>query len=254
MDTVYIGIDPTGGRRPINYVVLDGELHLLTRGLGKLEKVVEAVCAYPAAVVAVDAPQGLSAGLLASRARRRRHGLEADSTNWAGYKVSEYELRRRGMQVYNTPAEVEAAPAWMQLGFRLYAELKAAGFVQYPPAARRCVLEVYPYACYTVLLGHLPLRKDSLEGRMQRQLLLLQEGIDVPDPMRAFEEITRHHLLEGNLYLPTLLTHDELDALVSAYTAYLAVRRPDSVTLVGDPAEGQIVLPVPPGELKEIYR
>jgi len=99
-----------------------------------------------------------------------------------------------------------------------------------------------------------PMRKDSLEGRMQRQLLLFREGVEIPDPMDAFEEITRHHLLEGSLTLPRLFTHDELDALVSAYTAYVAARHPGRVTLVGDPEEGQIVVPVTPADFKEVYR
>jgi hypothetical protein len=41
---------------------------------------------------------------------------------------------------------------------------------------------------------------------------------------------------------------------VAAYTAYLAARHPERVTLVGDPDEGQITLPVAPAEFKERYR
>jgi predicted nuclease with RNAse H fold len=256
MDTVYIGIDPTAGRRPMNYAILDGDLRLVARGLGKLEKVLDRVREYPAAVVAVDAPQSLNTGLMASAARRQNYGLPLDNTTWADYKVCEYELRQRGIRLYNTPGEIEAAPKWMQIGFELYGALRAEGFQIYPPGADapRQMLEVHPHASYTVLLGHIPLRKDSLEGRMQRQLLLFQEGVEVPDPMDAFEEITRHHLLEGALTLPGLFTHDELDALVSAYTAYLAARHPERVTLVGDPEEGQIVVPVAPDEFREVYR
>jgi predicted nuclease with RNAse H fold len=256
MDTVYIGIDPTAGRRPIDYAILDGDLHLLTRGLGRLDKVLDVVRGYPAAVVAIDAPQSLNAGLMASEARRQKYGLPADTRTWAEYKVCEYELRQRGIRLYNTPGEVEAAPKWMRLGFELYNALRAEGFQLYKPNADapRQMLEVHPHACYTVLLGHVPMRKDSLEGRMQRQLLLFQEGVEIPDPMDAFEEITRHHLLEGTLVLPGLFTHDELDALVSAYTAYVAARHPERVTLVGDPDEGQIVVPVTTADFKEVYR
>jgi len=256
MDTVYIGIDPTAGRRPMDYTILDGDLKLVTRGLGKLDKVLEVARQYPAAVVAVDAPQSPNTGLMATAARRKNYGLPANTTTWADYKVGEYELRQRGIRLYNTPGEAEAAPKWMQLGFELYESLKADGFQIYRPRADapRQVLEVHPHASYTVLLGHVPMRKDSLEGRLQRQLLLFQEGVDLPDPMDAFEEITRHHLLEGTLTLPGLLTHDELDALVSAYTAYLAVRHPERITAVGDPDEGQIVVPVAPENFKEVYR
>ncbi len=256
MNPVYIGLDPTAGRRPINYAILDGGLKLLTRGLGKLDKVLEVIRNFPSAVVAVDAPQSPNAGLMAEAARRANYGLPPDSATWANFKVGEYELRRRGIRLYNTPGEAEAAPAWMKLGFQLYAALKEQGYVIYQPGetAEKQMLEVHPHACYTVLLGRVPMKKDSLEGRLQRQLVLYREEIDVPDAMGAVEEITRHHLLQGTLTLPGLFTHDELDALVSAYTAYLAARHPERVTGVGDAVEGQIVAPVSPGEFKEMYR
>ena len=255
MDMVYIGIDPTAGRRPINYAILNDDLDLVARGLGKLDKVLEVVRSYSSAVVAIDAPQSPNAGLMASPARRESYGLPAQSAKWANFKVCEYELRRRGIKLYNTPGEVEAAPKWMQLGFGLYEKLRAEGYQLYQagsPAPKQ-YLEVHPHATYTVLLNRLPLRKDSLEGRMQRQLMLYREKIDAPDPMDVLEEITRHHLLEGDLSLPQLYTHDELDALSSAYTAYLAFRHPERVTCVGDPAEGQIILPVAPADLKDTY-
>lgn len=256
MDTVYIGIDPTAGRRPMDYAILDGELHLVARGLGKLDKVLDVVRAYSSAVVAVDAPQSPNAGLMATEARRKNYGLPANTITWADYKVGEYELRQRGIRLYNTPGEAEAAPKWMQLGFELYATLRVEGYQFYQPQtdAPRQMLEVHPHASYTVLLGHVPMRKDSLEGRLQRQLLLFREGVEIHDPMDILEEMTRHHLLEGTLALPGLFTHDELDALVSAYTAYLAARHPDRVTLVGDPDEGQIVIPVAASDFKEVYR
>jgi predicted nuclease with RNAse H fold len=256
MNTVYIGIDPTAGRRPMDYAILDGELHLVARGLGKLDKVLDVVRAYSSAVVGVDAPQSPNAGLMATEARRKNYGLPANTITWADYKVGEYELRQRGIRLYNTPGEAEAAPKWMQLGFELYATLRAEGYQFYQPQteAPRQMLEVHPHASYTVLLGHVPMRKDSLEGRLQRQLLLFREGVEIHDPMDILEEMTRHHLLEGTLTLPGLFTHDELDALVSAYTAYLAARHPDRVTLVGDPDEGQIVIPVAASEFKEVYR
>jgi predicted nuclease with RNAse H fold len=258
MDTVYIGIDPTAGRRPMDYAILDRDLHLIERGLGKLEKVLDVVKAYPSAMVAVDAPQSPNSGLMATETRRKDYGLPIHTATWTDYKVCEYELRKRGIRLYHTPGEAAAAPKWMQLGFSLYAALRAEGYQMLRPNAdashSRWMLEVHPHASYTVLLGHVPLRKDSLEGRLQRQLLLYREGLNIPDPMDAFEEITRHHLLEGTLTLPGLFTHDELDALVSAYTAFIAARHPESITFVGDATEGQIVVPVSPQAFKEIYR
>jgi hypothetical protein len=57
-------------------------------------------------------------------------------------------------------------------------------------------------------------------------------------------------LLAGQPALPGLRTHDELDALV---TAFLAGTNPDAVTLLGDQGEGQIVVPVARSDLKPMY-
>jgi predicted RNase H-like nuclease len=143
----------------------------------------------------------------------------------------------------------------MQMGFQLYAGLRQAGYEPYQPGspAARQFIEVHPHACFSVLLGHLPLQKNLLEGRLQRQLVLYRAGVGVPDPMAALEELTAHHLLAGNLELPGLLSHDALDALAAAYTAQQAATAPEMVTLVGDAGEGQIVLPVMPGALKDVY-
>lgn len=251
---VYIGIDPTAGRRPLNYAVLDAELRP-AHGAGTQVEVLSAVLEHPAAVVAVDAPQSPNGGLMASAGYRATLAPVPARGRWAGYKVCEYQLKRRGIGLYSTPTDPAAAPIWMQAGFALYAALCAAGYETYKPEswAERQVLEVHPHACFTVLLGRLPLSKLTLEGRMQRQLVLYRAGVDVADPMDSLEELTPGHLLEGRLNLPGLLDHDALDALVAAYTAYLAAEQPHRVTLVGDPAEGQIVVPVGAGELKEQY-
>ncbi len=255
MDPVFIGIDPTAGRPPMSFAVLNDELDLLQRGAGDLDALLEVVRSQASAVVAVDAPQSPNAGLMKQPARRQSYGLPPKSARWANFKVCEYELRRRGIKLHNTPGEIEAAPKWMQLGFKLYAALRAEGYQPYRPgsATPKQYLEVHPHATFAVLLGHLPLRKDSLEGRMQRQLILYREKVDVPDPLQVLEEITGHHLLEGHLTLPALYTHDELDALASAYTAHLALRQPEQVTCVGDGAEGEIVLPVSMTDFKEKY-
>ena len=124
-----------------------------------------------------------------------------------------------------------------------------------PPLPRRVPprqsLEVYPHACYAGLVGHLPLPKHTLEGRLQRQLVLYECRLNIPDPMSLFEEITRHRLLQGILPLENLYSPDELDALVAAYTAWLAGTNAEQVSLLGDPEEGYMVLPV--AELKNRY-
>ena len=61
--------------------------------------------------------------------------------------------------------------------------------------------------------------------------------------MRVFEEITRYRLLQGILPLDNLYSAGELDALVAAFTAWVAATSPEGVTVLGAPEEGQIVLP-----------
>jgi predicted RNase H-like nuclease len=90
-----------------------------------------------------------------------------------------------------------------------------------------------------------------LEGRLQRQLVLYLEGLDLANPMHALEEITRHNLLMGHLPLERLRGHEELDALMAAYIAYLAATQPERVQQVGDPQEG--LISVPAAGLKDFY-
>jgi len=93
--------------------------------------------------------------------------------------------------------------------------------------------------------------KPSLEGKIQRQLLLYEKGVRLKDPMDFFEEITRHKMLKGVWPLELLYQPEQLDALVAAYIAWLAIHKPETITTVGNPKEGVIVLPVE--HLKEKY-
>lgn len=250
-ERVYVGIDPTGGRRPLTYAVLDTGLHVLESGDTDLKGVLKKVSDYPAALCAVDAPSAPGMGLMADPDYRESMGLQPKSPRYKTYRVSEYELRRRNIGLYRTPQKVRGAPGWMKLGWKLFNSLEKAEYVRHPQTGPRRVFEVHPHACYTVLLGVRPFKKDSLEGRVQRQLLLYEEGLDVTDPMHFFEEWTRHRLLTSQISLDDLYDHDRLDALVAAYTAYLLAEEPERTTSVGDPREGTIV--VPTGALKDNY-
>jgi hypothetical protein len=94
-----------------------------------------------------------------------------------------------------------------------------------------------------VLLGRLPLARETLEGRIQRQLALLRERVALRDPMDALEELTAHHILSGRLALEGIRSPDELDALLAAFTAWRAFLYPENVTWLGNEADGWICLP-----------
>ncbi len=263
--TTFIGIDPTAGGKPFTFAALDAERRLLALDGCELDEVLAFVGGQEAATVAVNAPSAPNLGLVKKK-------LEAQSLTpgygspKAGYhiprgvdmRLAEYELRQRGILLSSTPGRAESCPEWMQLGFILYRKLAGMGFQPYPAdrvgAAQNAShqwLETHPHAAFCALIGQPPLSKPSLEGRLQRQLALYELGVGIKDPMDFFEEITRHRLVKGILPLEVIYTPEQLDALVAAYTAYVAANKPEEILFIGEKEEGRIVLPV--GELKGRY-
>lgn len=250
--TTFIGIDPTAGQRPFAYAALDHELHLLALGHGSLDDVLAFAAGQRQAYVAVSAPRRPNQGLLAQEEFRLRLSPSPRPGRWTDFRLVEYQLRQHNLSIPQTCGRESDCPNWMQVGFHLYRRLEGLGYAGFPCPDEMCqMLEVYPHACYAALLGVTPFPKITLEGRIQRQLSLHEQKLRVPDPMRIFEEITRHRLLNGVLPLDDLYSPDELDALVAAYTAWLAALHPERTLLLGDPGEGQIVLPA--AELKPRY-
>lgn len=253
-EPVYLGIHPSSGTKPFHFAALNDQLRIVASYQGDIQGVLAFAAGLQSGVAAVDSPAVLSRSSMGRPDLRERFGLPSDSRTWARWKLGEYELRRRNIRLYRTPTENRLAPAWMRQGMQLHARLSKLGFTA-PGAdgdsAERTVLEVIPHACYTTLLRRRPFAKQSLEGRMQRQLVLHLEGVDLPNPLEALEEITRHHLLSGQLPLADLLSHQALDAMMAAFTAYLSANHPERTLRLGEPDEGLITLPVP--ELLDRY-
>lgn len=251
---IFIGIDPTAGRRPFSLAAIDDDLRVVAVEATDRAGCLDFVGRWPNAVVAVDAPQSPNRGLMRRADVRRSFGLSPRGKTFSDWKVCEYELRRRNLRLYHTPSKAAEAPAWMRAGFELYRDLRQADYAFFRAGSEspgRALIEVHPHACYGALLGHRPLPKANLEGRLQRQMVLYVEGLDVANPVHVLEEISRHHLLTGDLPLEGLYDHDVLDALIGAYTAFLVHQRPGRVCQIGDPDEGLITLPV--AALKDFY-
>jgi Protein of unknown function (DUF429) len=243
-NSTFIGIDPTAGEKPFVYAALDHDRQLLALGHGTIDDVMAFAAGQRQAVVAVCAPRRPNQGVMSRPEIRQDLTPPPTPGRWTNFRLSDYMLRQHNLSIPQTPAIEDDAPNWMRNGFALFHRLETIGYRTYPETgAERQDLEVYPYACYAVLLGILPFPKHTLEGRLQRQLALFERDVDVPDAMRFFEEITRHRLLNGVLPLETLFSAGELDALIAAYTAWLATLHSDQVTILGDPHEGQVVLP-----------
>jgi predicted nuclease with RNAse H fold len=170
-------------------------------------------------VVAVDAPSAPSRGL-----RAQSKTDEAPKTG----RQCDYELRRRGIPLYEVPLERASAAPWMKVGFEIYSILFGLGY-RLPTVAGPIgsVIEVFPHASFVTLLGGVPARKSTVQGREQRLALLRQRGLVWGDRT----------------------DHDSLDALVAAFTGMMFLE--GRACAVGHPDEALIWLPVQ--QLKEHY-
>ena len=246
----YVGVDPTAGRHPFTFAALDHDRKLVALAAGNFDDVLAFLNEYQAVTVAVNAPPRPNLGLV--RKNLETQNMAPGQLRGSDMRQAESELRERGLLVSPTPSRINTCPAWMQMGFDLYHRIDQAGFNQYPAEnASRQWLETHPQAAFCTLLGKLPLPKPTLEGRLQRQIALYEQGVGIKDPMEFFEEITRHKLLHGVLPMELVYAAEELDTLMAAYMAFYVTNCPQEMMLIGDKAEGQIALPV--AHLKERY-
>ncbi len=242
-ERVFVGINTTGGSKPFVYAALDAHGALLAQGADEMDALLAFLLNQQQAIVAVNAPSSVNLGLVKAR-------MQADLTGdvrlrGVDLRLAEYILRQHGIQVGKTASRPDLCPAWMRLGFTFYQKLKEHGFAAFPaPESPRQWLETHPHATYTTLLGRQPLSRASLEGRLQRQLVLYEQGLRLRDPMDFFEEVTRFRILQGELPFEMIYPAEMLDALAAASVAWIAGTQPGRLSAVGDAAEGQIYLPV----------
>jgi len=246
----YIGIDPTAGRGMLAYAAMDSSGHLLARTQDNLENLLAFLGGQSRAVVAINAAHRPSLGLLTQPDVRQRFSPPPNAA-WSRCRVVEYQLHLHGIDTPRTPPTEAEASAPTRLGFELYRRLAFLGYHAFGGEAPLQWLEVSANTCFWVWAGKKPLPRNIIEGRLQRQLILYETRLRIPDPMDFFEEITRFRLRQGILPVDNIYRPPTLDALAAALTAWMAAERPDEVHWLGDPQEGVIALPVK--ELKEKY-
>ena len=241
-DSAFIGITPTTGHRSFTYAALDRDLNLVALADGEVDDVTAFIAGQNSVTVAVNSPAGVSRGLVREMTKKKM--LTPNQIRRVELRLAEYELRERGITVTKTPATVELCPAWMQAGFELYRKLGKMGFQKHPEIdSTNQILETNPHACYCVMAGQVPLARLSLEGRLQRQIILYEQGLRIKDPMDFFEEITRYKLAKGIWPLDLLYLPDQLDSLAAAFTAWMTLHKKENISMLGDPKEGMVVLP-----------
>jgi hypothetical protein len=246
----YIGINLTGNN--FTYAALDSNLRLLTLDGGNLDSVLTFIGGQASVFLAINAPEKPNLGRV--RALLEAEDLRTGSSPLRGVdmRMAEYELRARGIKVAATPSIPDHCPAWMRAGFTLYKKLREMGFETHPAKdATHQVLETHPQAGFIVIAEGNLLPASALEGRLQRQTILYDAGLDIRDPMSFFEEITRFKLKQGILPLDQIYDTKEQNTLLAAYTAWLAAEKPNDTISLGDEKEGKVYLPVP--KLKSKY-
>ena len=112
----------------------------------------------------------------------------------------------------------------MQAGFKPYSTKNGS----------KQFVETNAQECFRELIGKKPLPRRTLEGRLQRSAVLYEQGLLITDPVDVFEEITRYKLVQGILPLEDIYSSKELDAIVVAYVAWLAINRPGQIALQGE--------------------
>ena len=241
----YIGVDPAPGKKSIHYAALGAELEILSLGSGDLNALRTFLSGHQAAVVAVHGPNQPNHQILTDAGRREQYLIPLGVGRPGNMRVAEHHLRKHDLPCYQTPDKVDSAPVWMQTSFKLWDCLKKMDYQpathgsQYPHQS----LEVIPELGYRAWLSGTILPAASLHGRMQRQLILYELGLHIPDPMEFFEEITRYRLLQGALPQDPVYSAATLSALAAAFLAWQSHNQPEKLTTHGLPQEGQITLP-----------
>ena len=250
--TLFIGVDPSGGRQSFTWAAFDQNSRLVALNAGEMDDILSFISGQPGAVLAVNAASTPSKGLVRQGDVRQNLPPLHVSGRTLDMRMAEHILRQHGINVSMTPARQELCSNWVQIGFEFYRRITALGFQTFPaPQATYQWLETNAHASFCTILGQNPLPRISLEGRLQRQLALYEQGLNIRDPMDFFEEITRHKLLKGVLPVQQIYAPEELDALSAAYVAFAASHHPEKIFKIGSPEEGQIILPV--AQLKAKY-
>ena len=241
---LYIGIDCQANHRPFSYVALGSDCRPVAMGQGRQAEVMAYLAGQHAAWVGLTAPLRPPAGVMRREETRQNLVPTPAPGQWMDARQCEYELFTRGLRYPRTAANPADCPPWMRRGFGLIAFLERLGYQPFPAEQPLQYAEVQADAAFGSLLGRAPYEAGTLEGRMQRQLVLRQQGTSVPDPMNFIEEITPYKLVNGLLPLEQIHSPYTLNAWMAALTLWLAYHKPQRVACLGAVEEGMLLLPL----------
>ncbi len=213
---IFVGIDPTASEGKASGVcILDADLRIIF--LGKLtttQIILEMLSQYGAAesLVGFDGP--LQPPFELDRCCFSEDSPECNHKQTTSYKgrYCEHLLIGNGFRCYPT-SKGSFAKKWILRCLDFSAAMKEQGFK---------VLEVFPHATRRILFPGITGKKQSAATRMMLQSALREKKIQFPERGRPF-------------------SHDELDAALAAYTAYL--HDCGKTISAGDSRDGYIILP-----------
>lgn len=232
----FIGIDVQAIQKPYFYTALNSDLEIIATGHGRLADILAYLAGQSSALAAVNGPicaekpggESLQSGLFDQPASRGEFVVS---------RTGDAELAARG---YTFPVtgkiqerSVNLVSGLQELGYVIFGNTDSA----------RTYFETQCDAACWLTTGSIPYDSRSLEGRLQRQLLLCEFGLSLKDPMVFLEEFTRHRLRTSQVPMEQVLPAHELRALQAAAIAWLAVSRPEKVDRLGKTGEGEIILP-----------
>jgi predicted nuclease with RNAse H fold len=198
-----IGIDMASAK-PCTCAVLDDKLRFLLYEYDNWRSVLHIAKSFGCDVFALDSPLGFPRGMCCleeSCPCKAESGLKG--------RAAERELSKLGIGSYYSTKRSFIKPM-IYKSIQWAKELRAAGFQ---------VIEIYPYASKVRLFGKPVPNKATRFGLMELRKKVVKLGFK----------------LDG------YLNHDQIDALIAAYTALLYVQ--GKTIEVGDPAESTIVIP-----------
>jgi hypothetical protein len=238
----YIGIDVQAAHKPYYYTALDENLEEIACGHGRLADVLAYLAGQSSALVAINGPVWVPQ----SETVFSQAGLFGGEqpAGFGSHRGVDIEMASRGYPVIPVPPTGKKAPIWMDRSLELAIEVKILGYsLKGRSQSDHAFFETNTDAAYQLITGTPPYDSRSLEGRLQRQLLLYEFGFPLKDPMVFLEEFTRYRLRTSNVPLNQIGVAHELRAMMAAATAWLVDNRPETLEYLGPSDEPVIILP-----------
>lgn len=237
-DMVFIGLEINPGGQKFTWVAINSHKEVLTYQKTSLNEFLIFSNNVPQVVIGLE-----TRAIRSKNGKPVLPGLEY-SNHPAGWILPAWQENLENRNIHPPAGSIYGNPKYKSPAW--------ADFLQQMYMLEHInIINVNAYSSLCCLLGHAPLPKTSIEGKIQRQLVLLELGINLIDPMIYFEELTRYKLLRGVLPQKIILPLSELNTLLCAFTVWKKTVEPDNSIQIGNPPDSSIVLPV--SELQERY-